>query len=206
MKYFKYLLMLFLAKKRPQGILALVVLITVGAISAYEKAYSPTSATSKRSSSESAVASKSATPTDKIYHDCRVKRLSDGDSFLATCQGRDIKVRMSGLDAPETQQAPWGARSKAFLSNLILKEKFTIEVMDIDRYQRKVARIYLERNPRIDVGLAIIRSGNAIVYRRYNKDPAYIAAEEKAKSEQLGIWSRSGGHQNPEKWRRLNKR
>lgn len=201
MKYFKYLLSVFFVKNRPQVFLILAVLIIVSGVSAYEKSHSSIPTYSKRSS-----ISKPSKPVTKIYHDCRMKKLSDGDSFVATCQRRNIKVRMSGLDAPETQQAPWGARSKIFLSTLILKEKFTIEVVDVDRYGRNVARIYLEKNPRIDVGLEIIKSGNAIVYRRYNKDPAYLEAEKKAKLERLGIWSHSGAHQNPEKWRRLNKR
>ena len=46
----------------------------------------------------------------------------------------------------------------------------------------------------------MVKSGYAVAYRRYSKN--YVAEEEFAKENSLGIWA--GSFIKPEKWRKLN--
>lgn len=131
---------------------------------------------------------------------CRLLRIADGDTITAECADGKVRVRLWGIDAPESGQKPWGARSRKALQQL-LDDTLTLEIVDVDRYGRSVARI--ESGGR-DVNLLLVSQGHAVVYRRYNRDPAYRKAEQDAKRKRLGIWSTPGAHQDPAAWRRLN--
>lgn len=138
---------------------------------------------------------------------CTMKRLSDGDSFRALCLPKkgqtyqEVHIRIFGIDAPEMGQKPWGERSKRAFQSLVGEGVFSLEVQDIDRYRRVVAKVYKEGR---DLGLEMVKLGEAVVYHQYNRDPEYLEAEKRAQTKGLGIWSRPGHHQDPAGWRRLN--
>lgn len=44
--------------------------------------------------------------------DCRVLRVSDGDTITVNCSGQQDRVRLYCIDAPEMKQSPWGQRSR----------------------------------------------------------------------------------------------
>ena len=46
----------------------------------------------------------------------------------------------------------------------------------------------------------MVKRGYAVAYKRYSKK--YLADEQKAKEDKLGIWE--GSFIRPEKWRKLN--
>lgn len=140
---------------------------------------------------------------------CTVERIIDGDSIIAKCPTKKggtklakRSIRVFGIDAPELRQKKWGAFAKKKLVEIIGNSKqVELEFLEQDRYQRFVAKVYVNGN---DAGLEMIKQGAAIVYHRYNKERDYINAEKKAKMGRLGIWATKGAHQNPEKWRRFN--
>ena len=53
---------------------------------------------------------------------------------------------------------------------------------------------------KINLNRWMVRNGLAVAYRRYSKE--YIADEEFAKENKLGLWQ--GKFLYPEKWRKLN--
>ena len=59
--------------------------------------------------------------------DVYVEKVSDGDSFVAKYNGKKIRVRMYGVDAPELKQKH-GKESKEYLENLILGKKVELKV------------------------------------------------------------------------------
>jgi endonuclease YncB( thermonuclease family) len=70
---------------------------------------------------------------------------------------RQIKVRLTEIDAPEKSQA-FGQRSKQSLSDLVFDKQIRVEQQDIDRYGRVVGRVYAGG---LDVNAEQIRRGMA---------------------------------------------
>ena len=72
----------------------------------------------------------------------RVVGISDGDTIRVMHEGRAERVRLWGIDAPESGQ-PWGTRAKQFTGDLAFGKTVTVRVREIDRYKRTVAEIIL---------------------------------------------------------------
>lgn len=110
-----------------------------------------------------------------------------------------IKIRLYGIDAPESDQE-FGKESKKALEKLLKNRRLKIKVKNKDIYGRYVGII--STGTIKDVNLIMIRTGNAIFYEKYSKNEIkYKKAEEYAKKKRLGIW----GIKNfvePEKFRK----
>lgn len=117
-----------------------------------------------------------------------VTRVFDGDSFLVRpARGRDIDVRLIDIDAPEKAQ-PHGDRSRAALLAMIESRRVFVDVIDIDQYDRKLARVYREPD-RLDVTRALVHDGHVWVYRRSARDRSLIKLEDAAKATRSGLWA-----------------
>lgn len=118
-----------------------------------------------------------------------VTRVFDGDSFIvisATSQER-IEVRLMDIDAPERAQ-PYADRSRDALIKLIEGRRVFVDVIDIDRYQRKIAKVYREPD-RLEVARALVHDGHVWVNRRYAQDKSLATLEDAARSKRVGLWS-----------------
>jgi endonuclease YncB( thermonuclease family) len=111
----------------------------------------------------------------------------DGDTLTVMNGSRQVKVRLYGVDAPESNQA-FGSVSKRFLSTLVFGKTVRVSVQTTDRYGRSVSRVGVEG---ADVSLQIIRAGLGWYYKQYSKDASYAAAEAEARVAQRGLWADS---------------
>ncbi len=137
-----------------------------------------------------------------------ITRITDGDTVQAvTPEGTKLKVRLYGIDAPETskgkiQGEPFGNDSRNYLATLISQKIVRVEILDIDRYRRMVAILWLaERN----VNQEMISAGMAEAYVEYLKQPyrtPFIQAEQEAKTQGKGIWSQGNRYERPSQFRR----
>jgi len=133
-----------------------------------------------------------------------VLKVTDGDTVqLQDKLGSKVKVRLYGIDAPETEKVnrktgrvgkqgqPYGQEAFEALRGKVGGKSVTAEVMDIDRYRRAVAVVrYGNRN----INQEMVREGFAWAYRRYLDRPhasEYIGAEEQARRERRGLWRQS---------------
>jgi endonuclease YncB( thermonuclease family) len=117
-----------------------------------------------------------------------VSRVFDGDSFLVRpASGKDVNVRLVDIDAPEKNQS-YGNDARAALIALIGNRRVYVDVIDVDQYHRKLARVYREPD-RLDVAKALVHDGHVWVYRRTVRDRSLIALEDAAKSSHLGLWA-----------------
>lgn len=114
----------------------------------------------------------------------RVVGVLDGDSLVVLRDGRQVTVRLHGVDAPESGQA-YGNVARRALANLAFGRTVEVEVRDVDRYKRLVSRVTAEG---ADVGLEMVRAGFAWHYARYLRDEAYAAAEREARAARRGLW------------------
>ena len=131
-----------------------------------------------------------------------VTKVSDGDSIhVTTDEQTKLKVRLYGIDAPETPKInhrtgqvnkpgqPYGGESWKALKNKIMGKKVRLEILDIDKYRRMVGMIWLgDRN----INFEMVREGFAEAFIEYLKPPyrtPFLDAEREAKSARRGIWS-----------------
>jgi micrococcal nuclease len=86
--------------------------------------------------------------------------ISDGDSLtVLTAAKKQVKVRLYGVDAPETGQ-DFGSRAKQAASDLAFGKDVTIRELDKDRYGRTVAKAILpDGRSRIRLGVVNGRVG-----------------------------------------------
>ena len=126
-----------------------------------------------------------------------VKAVYDGDTvLLATREESRLKVRLYGIDAPETRKPdkpgqPFGDISRRTLMYKIMGRRVTAEIVDIDRYKRAVAVIRFEGR---DINREMVAEGMAWSYRRYLQGvyaSEYIEAENLARSPRAGLWRES---------------
>ena len=111
-------------------------------------------------------------------------RVVDGDTIRAEAKGREIKIRLVEIDAPEINQ-PFGAQSKNFLNRLLYEKDVTLIAQGEDRYGRTLGAIYANGER---VNTLMIKSGFAWVYDRYVKDSSLYKYQDQAKAENLGLW------------------
>ena len=108
----------------------------------------------------------------------------DGDTADIRLESGMIRIRLHAIDAPESGQ-PNGKAAKSALSQLIFGKAVEVEPFEQDRYDRLVARVWLDGH---DINAAMIKSGNAWAYRRYADEPAYCAYEKAARDLGRGLW------------------
>lgn len=121
-----------------------------------------------------------------IAYAAHVVGITDGDT-LTVLDGaqQQHRIRLAEVDAPEHDQ-PWGARSKAALSDLAFDRDVSIQQTDTDRYGRTVAIVFADGR---DINREMVATGAAWAYRRYLTDQTLVATEARARSQRLGLWS-----------------
>lgn len=136
-----------------------------------------------------------------------VKAVYDGDTILlATREDSRLKVRLYGIDAPETKKPdrpgqPYGDVSKRMLMYKIMGRRVSAEIIDVDQYKRAVAVIRFNGT---DINRAMVAEGMAWAYRQYLQGPyasEYVGTESRARSRCAGLW-RESNPQPPWEFRR----
>ena len=139
----------------------------------------------------------------------KVIHVYDGDTIRVIEKGREIKIRLVGIDSPETYKGkdkpgqPFSRKSKDYLSKLVSGK--TVEIMSYgtDDYGRILGVIYLDG---ISINFEMVRSGLAEVYRAMPPKgfdiTAYKDAEEEARKTKKGMWIQGDKYISPWKWRR----
>jgi micrococcal nuclease len=126
----------------------------------------------------------------------KVSRVIDGDTFTIIDRGREDRVRMIGVDTPETVKPgspvqPLGPQASSFTKKLIEGKNVRLEydVEKRDRYGRLLAYVYLEDgslvNGRlVEEGLAVTLTvpPNVKMADRFN------SLQKKARQQKKGIW------------------
>ena len=128
----------------------------------------------------------------------KVTKVSDGDTvWITDAANEKHKIRLARIDAPEKSQ-PWGSESAAVLRGLVFGKDVRVEYAKRDKYGRILGTIFCGTN---EVNLAMVQTGNAWHYSRFDRTTAYSAAETAAKVARLGLWSQPDPI-NPFAWRK----
>jgi micrococcal nuclease len=138
----------------------------------------------------------------------KVVRVIDGDTIVVRFDGKTEKVRLIGVDTPETKPkrnkpfeydsitnltylAEWGLKAKNFTKSIL--EGKTVE-LEFDRstglrdkYGRLLAYVYINGT---DFNALLIKEGYARVFvTKFKKLDHYLKLEREAKEKGIGLWS-----------------
>ena len=112
--------------------------------------------------------------------------IADGDTISVLRNGRPQRVRLNGIDCPESRQ-PFGTKAKRFTGDLVFGKMVTIRTVDVDRYGRIVADVTLPDGRNLNYEL--VKAGLAWWYRRYApRDSILEALELAARKARRGLW------------------
>ncbi|MGE0156224.1 MAG: thermonuclease family protein [Geobacter sp.] len=126
-----------------------------------------------------------------------VRRVYDGDTLLlvARPQGQ-LKVRLYGIDAPETAKRDrpgqaYSSVAKRVLMYKLLGKAVTVEVRDQDQYGRVVGVVRLAGT---DINAAMVAEGLAWAYRHHLEGDyasEYLRLEDRARRRRMGLWQQT---------------
>jgi len=121
-----------------------------------------------------------------IEFEGRVVAIIDGDTVGVMRAGREVRIRLHGIDAPEKRQA-YGRRAQDYLGEMIFKQTVRVVIRSKDRYGRSVADLYLGSK---HVNQEMVRAGMAWWFRRYApRDTELRELEERAREAGIGLWA-----------------
>src|SRR5215475_413554 len=116
----------------------------------------------------------------------KVVGISDGDTISVLREGKAVKVRLYGVDAPEKAQA-FGTQARKFTSDLVFQQTVTVAIQNTDRYGRLVGEVLLPGGRSLNQEL--VKAGMAWWYRPYApKDTTLAQLEAEARAAKRGLW------------------
>jgi len=117
----------------------------------------------------------------------KVVGISDGDTISVLREGKAVKVRLYGVDAPEKAQA-FGTQARKFTGDLVFQRTVTVAIRDTDRYGRLVGEVLLPDGR--SLGQELVRAGLAWWYRQYAPHDTTLAQlEAEARTAKRGLWA-----------------
>lgn len=124
--------------------------------------------------------------------ECVVSKVIDGD----TIECRDIgRVRLIGIDAPESNQKPFGAASTGALRSLLAsgqRVQLEHDAEARDRYGRTLAYVWADGRM---VNWLLMRSGWTVLLTvppNVQHLSEFRTAQDRARAEHLGLWRVDG--------------
>jgi endonuclease YncB( thermonuclease family) len=113
--------------------------------------------------------------------------VSDGDTVTLLVGGRQEKVRLYGIDAPEKAQA-FGQRARQYAASIVFGRQAGLERIGMDRYGRTIGKVFVDGR---SLNEDMLRAGLAWHYKAYSHDADLAALEVVARQERRGIWADS---------------
>ena len=124
----------------------------------------------------------------------KVIKVSDGDTItVLDSNNQKHKIRLKGIDAPESQQA-FGDISTQSLSELVYDKEVFVNWDKKDKYYRILGKVIVDGR---DANYEQLKKGLAWYYKQYEKDLSdedkkrYSEAEEWARNYTEGLWADS---------------
>lgn len=118
----------------------------------------------------------------------KVVGVTDGDTITVLDDTKtQYKIRLEGIDAPESSQA-YGKHAKQALSDKVFDKDVKIEWQKKDKYQRTLGHVFVDNHW---INKEMIEEGWAWHYKEYSKSAVLADAEKQARNNQAGLWKDS---------------
>ena len=122
----------------------------------------------------------------------KVIKVSDGDTItVLDSNNQKHKIRLKGIDAPESQQV-YGDISTQSLSELVYDKEVLVTWDKKDKYYRILGKVIADGR---DANYEQLKKGLAWYYKQYEKDLSdddkqrYSEAEVLARNYGVGLWA-----------------
>lgn len=128
----------------------------------------------------------------------------DGDTLEVRHQGRKLRVRLFGIDAPEWQQDS-SLQAKEFTRQRVEGQRIELHSKEWDKYGRLVAEVHIRGN---SLNEELLREGLAWVHIYYCKEPIcrkWRQLEKEARMARCGLWKQETPVP-PWKWKQEHKK
>lgn len=136
---------------------------------------------------------------NKTYGPYVVSRVVDGDTYIINLNGRDEKVRLIGVDTPESvargsnaeKNCEEGKTASNYVKQLIERESVYLEydIQERDRYGRILAYVYLNDGTQLEE--VLLNRGYARVMTispNVAYADRYVELQKKARRNNTGFW------------------
>lgn len=142
------------------------------------------------------------TDSKSNYGEGEVIRVIDGDTVEVSRNGKIEKIRLNGIDSPESRQQ-FGREATKFTSDMVLGKVVKVFDKGKDKYGRTIADIELSDGRSLNKEL--VKNGMARWYKKYSDDQELSELEKDALANAKGIWASGNGFQEaPWDWRKNN--
>ncbi|MDL2362805.1 MAG: thermonuclease family protein [Patescibacteria group bacterium] len=126
-----------------------------------------------------------------------VTRFIDGDTVSVSMNGHEEKIRLIGVDTPETHKPNtpvqcYGPAAAAYTKTILTDQKIRLESdelsTDRDRYDRLLRYIYLADGRNFNEMLIQTGHGFYYPYFPFTKSKEFSAAQDSARAAHSGVW------------------
>ena len=131
-----------------------------------------------------------------------VSWVMDGDTVLLVREGQHepVKLRIEGIDAPETCQ-PGGNEARDAMIRLALRKPVQVLDHGQDSYGRQIGRLSVDG---VDLGAEMVRLGMAWAFRfRTGKGP-YAGLQRQAQKQKIGVFGAPEAAMSPPVFRKFH--
>src|SRR5271157_485944 len=115
----------------------------------------------------------------------KVVRIADGDTITVLVDRKQVKVRLSDIDAPERGQ-DFSQRSRQALADLVFAKEVRIVTHGRDRYGRVIGDVIVGGKL---VNEIMVGQGWAWNFVKYSKSLRLAELERQARAERRGLWA-----------------
>ena len=128
----------------------------------------------------------------------RVTKVIDGDTIKVRMSGRVEKVRLIGVDTPETvdprrEVEYFGREASEFTRKLALGEEVLLEpdpqCSNRDKYSRLLRYVYLEDGTLLNAEIIVQGYGFAYTKYPFSRMKEFRKLEKRARQEGRGLWA-----------------
>lgn len=130
-------------------------------------------------------ADKGATIPASTKVDGKVIGITDGDTVTVLVGTTAYRIRLDGIDAPESSQA-FGVKSRAELFSKVFGKSVTVESKGPDKDNFTLGTILADGK---SINLEMVAEGFAWHDKQYSKDKAIAKAEQEARAAKRGLWA-----------------
>ena len=107
----------------------------------------------------------------------KVVSVYDGDTITVLSGNTQHKIRLEGIDTPESKQ-PFGNKAKQAMSRMVFGKQVKVVWKKKDRYGRTLGHVYLNGKW---TNLQMIKQGMAWHHKHYSRDQELAFAEVEAR-------------------------
>lgn len=134
------------------------------------------------------------------FEEAKVIRIVDGDTIEILVNDKREKIRVIGVDSPETvdprkEVECFGQKAAEFSKNKLEEQRVWLEKDesqgDRDRYGRLLRYVWIDEKE-IDFGKLLIASGFAYEYtynKEYKYQKEYQTTQKEAEDNKMGLWA-----------------